>query len=127
MAEFRNRSIARERWVFLLSLVALALAFVAGSILWYSVEISSVSEVQRRVNVMKPIFTGTRLFLIALVAFAWPSVVGGMHRRGRIDEVARVTLVSLRWRLVLWLMVIELVVGQNLLNHALTAVQGGRA
>jgi hypothetical protein len=109
-----------------MTLLAFALALVAGGILWYSVETSSVSEIQTRVGAMKPVFAGIRLFLIALVAVAWPFVTINLHRWGRIDEVQATTMLALRWRIVTWLVVIELVLGQNLLGQVLIVLQGSK-
>jgi len=127
MAVFHSGLVMRRRWFLLLTLLASALALVAGGILWHSVETSSVSEIQTRVDAMKPTFTGIRLFLIALVAVAWPFVTCSLHRWGRIDEVQATTMLALRWRIVTWLVVIEGVVGQNLLGQVLAVLQGSRA
>ncbi len=124
MVVFHNGRALRRRWFFLLTLLAFTLALVAGGILWYSVETSSVSEIQTRVNAMKPTFTGIRLFLIALVAMAWSLVTNNLHRWGRLDDAQATTLLTLRWRIVIWLVVIELVLGQNLLGRFLSALQG---
>ena len=117
----------RRRWFLLLTLLAFALALFAGGVLWHSVETSSISEIQTRVDAMKPVITGLRLFVILLVAMAWPFLVDGLHRWGRIDEVQTTTMRSLRWRIVTWLVVIELVLGQNLLGQVLAVLQGSRA
>ena len=117
----------RRRWFLLLTLLAFVLALVVGGGLWYSVETSSVSEIQSRVDALKPTFTGFRLFLIALVAMTWPLLTSGLHRWGQIDEGQRDTLDNLRWRVVTWLVVIEGVLGQNLLGQVLSVLQGSRA
>ena len=123
---FHNGRALRRRWFFLLTWLAFALALVAGGILWYSVETSSVSEIQTRVDAMKPVFTGSRLFLIALVAVAWSFVTNHLHRWGRIDKAQAIAMFALRWRIVTWLVVIELVLGQNLLGQVLAVLQGSR-
>ncbi len=127
MAVFHNGFALRRRWFLLLTLLAFVLALVTGGILWHSVETSSISEIQTRVDAMKPVFTGFRLFLIALVAVAWPFLTNGLHRWGQIDEAQATTLLALRWRIVTWLVVIELVLGQNLLGQVLAVLQGSRA
>ena len=71
--------------------------------------------------------TGIRLFLIAMVAMSWPFLINRLHRRGWLDEAKATALHALRWRLVTWLVVIELVLGQNLLGQVLTVLQGSRA
>ena len=116
MAVFHSGCVMHRRWFFLLTLLASALALVAGGILWHSVETSSVVAMQTRVDAMKPVFTGIRLFLIAVVAMAWPFVTSNLQRWGRIDEVQATTMLAMRWRVVTWLVVIEGVLGQNLLG-----------
>ncbi|MBT2989936.1 MAG: hypothetical protein KME65_13360 [Candidatus Thiodiazotropha sp. (ex Ctena orbiculata)] len=124
---FRSGFVLRRRWFFLLTLLAFALALGTGGILWHSVETTSVGAVQTQVDALKPVLTGIRLFLIAMVAMSWPLLVNRLHRWGRIDEVQATTLIALRWRIVTWLVVIELVLGQNLLGQVLAVLQGSRA
>jgi len=126
MAVFHSGLVLRRRWFFLLTLLAFVLALGTGGILWHSVETSSVSEIQTRVDSMKPLFTGIRLFLIGLVAVAWPFVTNNLHRWGRIDESQATMMLALRWRVVTWLVVIEMVLGQNLLGQVLTVLPGSR-
>ena len=127
MAVFHSQRTPRRRWFFLLMLLAFVLALGMGGILWHSVETSSVSEIQTRVEAMKPIFTGIRLLLITLVAVAWSFVTNNFHHRGRIDEEQATAMLALRWRIVTWLVVIELVLGQNLLGQVLAVLQGSSA
>ena len=126
MAVFHNGRALHRRWFLLLTLLAFALALLAGGILWHSAETSSVNDIQTRVDAMKPFFTGIRLFLIAMVAVAWPFVTSNLQRWGRIDEVQATTMLALRWRIVTWLVVIEGVLGQNLLGQVLALLQGSR-
>ena len=126
MAVFHNGGLVRRRWFFLLTLLAFVLALGTGSILWHSIETSSVSEIQAQVDTFKPVFTGFRLILIALVAMAWPFVTNNLHRWRRIDKAQVTTMLALRWRIVTWLIVIELVLGQNLLGQVLALLQGSR-
>ena len=126
MAVFHSGLVLRRRWFFLLTLLAFVLALGTGGILWHSVETSSVSEIQTRVDSMKPLFTGIRLFLIGLVAVAWPFVTNNLHRWGRIDESQATMMLALRWRVVTWLVVIEMVLGQNLLGQVLAVLPGSR-
>ena len=76
---------------------------------------------------MKPVFTSIRLLVIGLVALLWPAVTRMLHRWGRVEEAGVKRLLSLRWRVVTWLVVIELLLGQNLLGRFLAALQGASA
>ena len=124
MAVSNNGFALRRHWFFLLTLLALGLALGVGAILWHSVETTSVVAVQTRIDALKPIMTGVRLSLIALVAIAWPWFMSSLHRWGRIDVSQATTLLALRWRIVIWLVVIELVLGHNLLAQVLAVLQG---
>lgn len=127
MAASRNGFAMRRRWFVMLTLLAFGLALGIGAFLWHAMQTSSVIAIQTRIEVMKPIFTAIRLLLIALVAMLWPAVTRTLHRWGRVDEAGAARLLSLRWRIVTWLGVIELVLGQNLLSRFLTALQGTSA
>ena len=122
MAVSNNGFTLRRRWFFLLTLLAFGLALGAGAILWRSVETTSVVSVQTRIDALKPVLTGFRLTIIALVAIAWPWLVNGLHRWGRIDGTQAANLIAVRWRIVTWLVVIELVLGQNLLGQVLAVL-----
>jgi hypothetical protein len=124
MAVFHNGIARRRRWFVLLTLLAFGLALGIGAFLWHAVQTSSVVAIQARVELMQPLFTTSRLLLIGLVTLAWPAVIRWLHRRGRIDEGGVGCLLSLRWRIVTWLLMIELLLGQNLLGHFLAAWQG---
>jgi len=124
MAAYRNGFAMRRRWFVLLTLLAFGLAFGIGVFLWQSVQTSSVVAIQDRVDVMKPVLTAIRFVLIGLVALGWQAIARGLQRWKRIDEQGMARLLSLRWRIVSWLLVIELMLGQNLLGKFLAALQG---
>ena len=126
MVVFRSGLTLRRRWFLLLTLLAVALTLSTGGILWHLFETSSVCEIQSSIDALKPVFSGFRLFLIALVAMTWPFLTSGLYRWGRIDEGQKDTLDNLRWRVLTWLVVIELVLGQNLLGQVLSLLQEGR-
>ena len=123
MAVFRSGMGVRRRWFVRMTLLAFAFALIVGGILWHSVETSSVVALQARINALKPVLTGFRLGLIALVALTWPFVVNRLQQWGRITETQANALQALRWRMVTWLVVIELVLGQNLLGQVVAVWQ----
>ena len=114
----------RRRWFVMLTLSALVLALGISVFLLHSAQTSSVMALQIRVEALKPIFTTIRFLLIGLVALSWPVLTSGLYRWGRVDEAGVARLLSLRWRIVTWVVVIELMLGQNLLGRFLAALQG---
>ena len=127
MAVFRNASAMHRRWFVLLTLLAFGLALGIGAILWYTVQTSSVVAIQTWIELIKPIFSAIRLLIIGLVAMSWPAATRALHGWGRVDEAGAGRLLSLRWRIVTGLLVIELLLGQNLLGRFLIALQGAGA
>ncbi len=124
---FSKGIVLHRRWFFFMTLLAIVLTMAMGGMLWYSIETSSLAAIQTRVTAIKPMFTGIRFFLIALVAMLWPFITNGLQNMGKIDAVQQVTLNIMRWRIVIWLVVIELVLGQNLIGQLVRILQESRA
>ena len=107
-----------------LSLLALGLAATTGFALWHSVQVSSVSSVQARLESWQPLLSAARLGTLALIAvggFLWLYL---RHRAGRIDVHVLKYRLARHWRLVAWLAVIEALLGQQLLHHFIAAGVG---
>ena len=96
MAVSNNGFALRRRWFFLLTLLAFGLALGAGGILWHSVETTSVVTVQTRIDALKPILTGIRVSLIALLAMSWPWIVNTLQSWGRLDETQAGNMFAIR-------------------------------
>ena len=124
MAGFSKTTIARWGGLLGFSLLAVLLGIGVGTLLWQTVGVSAVSQVSDQVQQLKPIAAAIRLGLIALLAALWPRLVERAYRYGRVDRSKRAHLLGQRWRVVAWLLVIELVLGQNLLGQFLSAMAG---
>lgn len=114
----------RRRWFVALTLLAIGLTLGIGVFIGQSMQASSVTQIQTRIDMLKPAFTAIRFLLIGLVALLWPVIIRVLYRWERVDETGVARLLALRWRIVTWLVVIELMLGQNLLGRFLTAMQG---
>ena len=113
----------RRRWFLALSLLALFLAFVIGAVLFEAARMSSLEDVQASLAHLTPSATAVRVTLIALVAIFWPQIAAFIARRNGYDAEAAAALQAWRWRLVGWLIVIELVIGQNVLNRFIVTMR----
>jgi hypothetical protein len=122
MAAFNSGRRLRRHWFLTLSLVATIGVIGLGVVLWQAVALSSLSSVAERVTAAKPFLSALRFTLIGLLALAWPRLVA--HHAGAHggNHEARVYWMALRWRIVGWLLVIELVLGQNLIGRFLGAI-----
>ena len=121
---FSKVTVMRRRGLIGLSVLAVFLTIGVGFLLWQAVELSSVSWVSAQVDRLKPLTSGGRLALIGLVAVLWPTLVRLARRHGRVDERQRHDLLAQRWRVVVWLLGLELVLGQNLLGRIFAVTTG---
>jgi len=112
----------RRYWLVGCSLLAFLAALGIGLLLWQAVALSSLAAVAQRVTELKPLLGAVRLGLIALLALLWPWVSDWLCKK-RHSPFSAVESNRLRWRVVGWLLVIDLLIGQNLLEH-LAAVTG---
>ncbi len=117
----------RRRWFVGLSLLAVGLIFTVGAILWQATELSSLSVVSDQVVRLKSFAGVIRLLFIALLAALWPRLVDLAVHSGRVDAAERPRLLALRWRVVAWLLIIELMIGQDLFGRFLIATSGAVA
>ena len=124
MAAFSNGAPLRRRWFLTLSLVAVGGVIAVGLVLWQAVGLSSLSTVSERVAAAKPFASAIRLALIGLLALAWPRLPVFWAGANGNDDRTHVRWMALRWRVVGWLLVIELVLGQNLIVRFLGAISG---
>ena len=95
-----------------------------GALLWHVAQTSSIMALQIQIEALTPVLSTIRFALIGLVALSWPAMTNGLYCLGRVEEGGRARLLSLRWRIVTWLVVIELMLGQNLIGRFLAAIQG---
>ena len=122
MAVF-SRSVPFQRsWFLGLSLLALAMVLAVGAMLWQVVGLTSLVIVSERIADIKPVAGGIRLLLISLLALFWPWLVDFAARARSVDERIRTRWLALRWQVTSWLLVIELMLGQDLLGRFLGAI-----
>lgn len=124
MAGSSKRTRLRRRWFLTLSLVAVIAVIAVGMLLWQAVGLSSFSVVSERVEHAKPLLGGLRLALIGLLALLWPRLPSLWPNADAENETVRTRWLALRWRVIGWLLVIELVLGQKLIGRFFAATTG---
>ena len=124
MAVSSKAPFMRRRWFIGLSLLAVGLLFAVGALLWQAAELSSLSTVSDQVVRLKPFAGAIRLLLIGILAALWPRLVDLAVHYGRVDAAERSKLYALRWRVVAWLLIIELMMGQDLVSRFFLATCG---
>ena len=124
MAVFSNVPSMRRRWFVGLSILAVGLIFGVGALLWQAAELSSLSAISEQVARLKLFASVIRLLLIVMLAALWPWLVDLAARYGQVDTIGRSQLHALRWRVVAWLLIIELMIGQDLFGRFFLATSG---
>ena len=127
MAVFSKAPTMCRRWFIGLSFLAFGLVFAVGALLWQAAELASLSTVSEQVARLKPFAGAIRLLLIGILAALWPRLVDLAVRYGRVNAAERSKLYALRWRVVAWLLIIELIIGRDLVSRFLLATSGAVA
>lgn len=127
MAVFSKAPSMHRRWFIGLSLLAVGLIFAVGALLLQAAELFSLTTISEQVARLKPFADAIRLLLIGMLAALWPRLVDLAVHYGRIDAAERSKLHALRWRVLAWLLIIELIIGQDLFSRFLLATSGAIA
>ena len=117
----------RRRWFIGLSFLAVGLILAVGALLWQAAELASLTTVSEQVARLKPFAGAIRLLLIGVLGALWPWLVDLAVRYGRVHAAERSKLYALRWRVVAWLLIIELIIGRDLFSGFLLATGGAVA
>tara|TARA_R110002072_G_scaffold273161_2_gene433521 strand:- start:494 stop:871 length:378 start_codon:yes stop_codon:yes gene_type:complete len=123
MAALSNSSRQRGSWLIGCSVLMMVAALGTGWLLWQAVTLSSLTVVKEHVDDVKPLLSAWRLGIILLVATLWPWVRSALSRNVQTGP-SRAESNHLRWRVVGWLLVIELLIGQNLLGQLIQILGG---
>lgn len=90
----------------------------------FAVSISSVGEVEGRVDQVTSVAGVIRLAMTFLVAVLWRPVVRRLHASKRLHSRPAHDWLALRGRVVLWMLLLELLVGRNLIGQLIAAFSG---
>ena len=114
----------QRRWFIRMTILTIGLALVIGSILMFALQLSTVTTVQNQVTTYGSWLSLFRLALIACVALLWRPIVRLLHASNRVYEIDMHDLLALRWRVIAWLLILELLIGQNLFPRLIAALSG---
>ena len=110
-----SNTLLRRKGFLCLSLVTALLTLLVGFFLWNSVQTHSVISIREYILQWQPVLSAIRWTLIGGLALAWPGLCRWLGESGRISVDKAQQLKECRWRIVGWLVVIELILGQSLL------------
>lgn len=99
----------------LFTAMAMVLAVLVGTVLMHRLQIESVQSVHQGLQAWQPVLTGVRVAVIVLVTLGWRRAVAMLAHAGMLDPARAGWLTVFRARIVLWLVGLELVLGQGAL------------
>ena len=104
----------RRKGFLLCTTVAALLTAGAGYLLMHRLQTESIQSIQQTMNTWRVALTLLRWGVIAVVAFSWSYIVQCFSASGKLSSVHAEYLAGLRWRVVTWLILLELVLGQGM-------------
>jgi hypothetical protein len=105
-----------------LTLLFLVLALTAG---WHLLEVAStegLTRIETTWAAWESFLAVWRLGLIAAIAFFWSPILRALIRAGRLEPERYAALKALRWRVVGWLIVLELILVRGVLMDFLSTL-----
>ena len=104
----------RRSGLVLFTVMAVVLTVLVGTWLMHHLQLEFVQSVRADLQAWQPVLTGVRVTVILLVALGWNRGVAVLARIGILHPAKAGSLIALRVRIVLWLVALELVLGQGL-------------
>lgn len=104
-----------RRWFFALSSVFLLLTLAIGIALWRLMQLDSLVSLANDVVRLDRVMRAVRWTIIALVLVSWPTLVRWAARRGACGQRNSARWLNARWRIVGWLVAMELLIGTSVL------------
>ena len=110
----------KRRVLFVATVVTgLLIVTVAGLLFMIASSPEQLGSIQKEMNVISPIMSVVRFTLIGLIIAFWEKIIrfAGKTRgweKGHVDYV-----LNMRWKVCLWLLTIELLLGQNIIGKML--------
>jgi hypothetical protein len=105
-----------------LTLLFLLMALAVG---WHLLEVAStegLSRIETTWAAWESFLAVWRLGLIAAIAFFWSPILRALIRAGRLEPERYAALKALRWRVVGWLIVLELILVRGVLMDFLSTL-----
>jgi hypothetical protein len=119
-----NNSRAQRKGFLITTLVAALLTALVGYWLMHRLQTDSVQSIQQSIDTWRLTLTLGRWTLIALVTFGWNAGVEYFTNTGKINFAQTGKLQRFRWRVVTWLVILELVLGQGMLVKFFSMIPG---
>ena len=119
-----SSALSKRKGFLVLGLIAVLITLLVGFFLWNGIQSDSVQTAHEHIHRWQPILASMRWMMIGGLALGWPSLCRWLAQSGRVSNDKAQQLTTSRWRLVGWLVVIEMIIGQSLLVKLMTIMAG---
>ena len=106
------------------TVLAALLTAGAGFLLMHRLQLESVQSIRQDMQAWQPVLGAVRVTVIFLVALGWNRLVAVLASTGMLHPARAGQLAALRWRIVAWMVVLELVLGQGMLGRIVQLATG---
>ncbi len=120
---FNNPRLKRKGFL-LFSLFFIFMVWIVGYFLWDSVQTQSIERVRQQIGQWQLWLTGVRWFFMTLLAVSLPAFCFWLAKNQLITQALATQIIHHRRRILIWLVVLELVVGQGVLIKAFGLLAG---
>ena len=114
-----NNIRSRRKNFLLFTTMAVLLTALVGYLLMHRLQTDSVQSVQQSIEDWRTTLTAIRWAVIAVVALGWNHLIAWLADAKILSQAKANRLTGLRWRVVTWLVLLELVLGQGVLVNAI--------
>ncbi|HNP36935.1 MAG TPA: hypothetical protein PKK10_13870 [Woeseiaceae bacterium] len=104
-----------RRWFFALTSVFLLLTLAMGIALWRLLQLDTLTSLANDVVRLDRAMRAVRWTIIALVLVSWPTLIKWVANRGACAAHNSARWLNARWRVVGWLIAMELLIGTSVL------------
>ena len=110
---FSNRRSRRKSLLLCASLAAL-LTVLVGYLLMHRLQTDSVQAIRQSIDAWRMTLTALRWTAITVVALGWNYLLAGLVNARALSRSEATRCTELRWRIVTWLVILELVLAQGM-------------
>ena len=114
----------RRKGLVLCTILGALLTAALGFWLMHRLQAGTVSSVHEELKGWQPVLAALRWFAILVVGAGWNHWVALLVRIRRLDPARAERLIGLRWRIVAWMVALELVLGQGALVRIVQLATG---
>jgi len=115
--ETSRHFIRRNLFKILSLIVTFVLAIILGYGLLHTSNINELNTIRSDFSHIMPILTVLRICVFVIIILSWKQIASILSKRYKWDENRRMSFIAIRWRLAIWLVLLELIIVQGIFSE----------